>query len=293
MVRPIVVVGAAGQVGRELIALHEPGRFPIIGLTRQQLDIADEACVRETIAALKPSSVVNAAAYTAVDPAESERDVAFAINRDGARNLAVACADQKIPLLHISTDYVFDGCKPDPYLEDDSVAPLGVYGASKLAGEEAIRETLDRHIILRTAWVYAAHGTNFLRTILRLARERSELRIVDDQRGCPTPAGSIAAAIAAIVASCEGGGAWGTYHFCGAPPTTWFGFAQAVIEAAAPCLPRLPRIVPITTADYPTAATRPQNSVLDCRKISATFGVGQPDWQCITPSLVGILLSAG
>ena len=279
----IVVIGARGQVGWELTR-----RAPVLGHEAlawdvAELDIADAAAVNRELAASGANLVINAAAYTAVDKAEQELALAFAVNRDGPAHLAAACARLQIPLLHISTDYVYDGRKPGPYVEDDANAPLGVYGASKLAGDEAVRQWLPRHLILRVSWVFGVHGHNFVKTILRLAREREELRVVADQFGCPTFAGDIADTLlelAGRTAEIDASAAWGTYHYCGEPATTWHGFASAIVEMArAHESLRVQAVTAITTADYPTPAARPANSVLDCAKLAARFGIRPRSWR--------------
>jgi dTDP-4-dehydrorhamnose reductase len=277
----LLVTGAGGQVGHELSRLAWPAGYAIAACDRARLDITDRAAVFAALGRERPDIVVNTAAYTAVDRAESETEAAWAANRDGPANLAAACREAGIPLVHLSTDYVFDGEKPGPYREDDPVAPLGVYGRSKEAGERAVRETLREHIILRTAWVYGAHGHNFVRTMLRLAAERPVLRVVADQHGSPTGAADIAAAIAAIVAQlATGDAAWGTYHFAGGGATTWHGFAEAIVALAAPWRRGPPpKIEAITTAEYPTPARRPKNSVLDCTRIAAAFGIVPRPWR--------------
>ncbi len=290
--RPIFVCGAGGQLGRELMRRHDAQREPIVGVPHGALDIRDAARVRAAILEAAPALVINAAAYTAVDKAESEREAAFAVNRDGTANLADACRESALPLLHVSTDYVFDGSKAGPYVESDATAPLGVYGASKLAGEEALRQRHAQHVILRTAWVYSAHGANFVKTIVRLAGERPSLRIVEDQKGGPTPAASIAEALLKIARSLRRGeDAWGTYHFCGAPATSWWGFAGAIVEAAAPHLGKRVPVVPIATADYLLPARRPANSTMDCGKIAAAFAIAQPDWRAGLPALLAELVA--
>lgn len=277
----ILITGAQGQVGRELVA-RAAGRR-VVGLGREALDITDPASVRQALADFRPALVVNAAAYTAVDRAESEPAMAFAVNADGPENLAAGCARAGIPLLHLSTDYVFDGTKPGPYVEDDPAAPLGVYGESKWQGECAIRERLEAHLILRVAWVFGAHGGNFVKTMLRLGRERPELRVVADQQGGPTPAAAIAETLLALAdrALARERFPWGTYHYCGAPATTWHGFATAIFDDASArgLLPRRPAVEPIATADYPTLARRPANSVLDCSRLAHELGIGQPKWR--------------
>jgi dTDP-4-dehydrorhamnose reductase len=228
---------------------------------------------------LAPDVVINAAAYTAVDRAEHEIDAAFRINAEAPTVLARACADTGALLVHYSTDYVFDGNATRPYREDDPPAPLGVYGASKRAGEDAIRASGARHAILRTAWVYAAHGQNFLRTMLRLAGERDVLRVVADQIGTPTPAAWIAEATAQLLR--QGVPASGTWHLVAAGTTSWHGFAQAIMDEAQALglLARVPQVLPITTAEYPTPARRPAYSVLDTTRLQREFGIVPPDWR--------------
>ena len=277
----ILVFGANGQVGSELLrAPWAPGLTPV-GLTRADGDVTDAQAVAAAIAAHRPALVVNASAYTAVDKAESERDAAFAVNRDGPANMARACGAAGVPLIHISTDYVFDGTsKAEPWREDDPVAPQGVYAASKLAGEEAVRDAQPDHVILRTAWVFGTHGHNFVKTMLRLARERDELRVVADQHGCPTPTAAIAAAIAAIAQTrLTGGWTPGVFHFAGAPATTWHGFAERIVERAAGRIGRKPPVRAIATADFPTPARRPANSVLDTARIGQAYGIAPADWR--------------
>jgi dTDP-4-dehydrorhamnose reductase len=282
----VLVAGAGGQVGRALCALDGVDGIAIVGRTRADLDITDLAQVRAALAAGRFAAVINAAAYTAVDKAESDEAAAYAINRDGARILAIATAERDIPLLHISTDYVFDGTGAGPYRETDPTGPTGVYGASKLAGEQAVRAANPRHIILRTSWVYGPSTGNFVATMLRLAADRPALRVVGDQRGGPTAAAAIADALMSMVRQLGHGEPWGTYHFSGAPAVTWHGFAQEIIAHAASRLAQVPTVTAIGTADYPTPARRPANSVLDCSKIEAQFGIRQPDWQA---SLGGIV----
>lgn len=285
----VLVAGASGQVGRALCALDGVGGIGIVGRTRADLDITDLAQVRATLAAGAFAAVINAAAYTAVDKAESDEAAAYAINRDGPRILAIAAAERDIPLLHISTDYVFDGTGEGAYRETDPTGPTGVYGASKLAGEDAVRAAQPRHIILRTSWVYGPSTGNFVATMLRLAADRPELRVVGDQRGGPTTAAAIAEALMSMVRQLDRGEPWGTYHFSGAPAVTWHGFAQEIIVRAAPRLAQVPTVTAIGTADYPTPARRPANSVLDCTKIERQFGIGQPDWRATLGAIVETL----
>jgi dTDP-4-dehydrorhamnose reductase len=275
-----LVVGAGGQVGRELV-LRAPQGASVAAFDRAGLDVTDGAAVERAVAEHRPALVLNAAAYTAVDRAEEEPGRAFAVNRDGAAHLAAACARHGAALLHLSTDYVFDGTKAGPYGEDDPASPLGVYGRSKWEGEEAIRRALDRHVIVRVAWVFGPHGRNFVKTMARLAAGREELRVVADQRGGPTPAPAIADALWHIARQIGSGReGWGTFHFCGAPATTWHGLAEAAIDAARALGPvACERVLPIATADYPTPAARPANSVLACDRIRGSWGVAQPDWR--------------
>jgi dTDP-4-dehydrorhamnose reductase len=280
----VLVAGATGQLAH---ALQQRARrnssIGIVALERPHLDLADPASISASIDSTKPDLVVNAAAYTAVDRAESDAEAAFSINRDGARILAATAAANNCPIIHISTDYVFDGRKSAPYVEDDAADPQGVYGRSKLEGEAAVAAANQRHVILRTAWLYGAHGHNFLKTILRLASERPELRVVADQRGNPTYAPHLADAVLAIAGRLAGrdvgDAVWGVYHAAAAGETTWHGFAAAIVAAAKPLgMPQVP-VIPITTADYPTPARRPANSRLDCGKLERTFGVRLPAWE--------------
>src|SRR5205085_1734160 len=231
----LLVLGAAGQIGHELCRRVWPADYRIAGVDRAEVDITRQEAVADALRQERPDIVINAAAYTAVDRAESEPDVAWAVNAAGPGHLAVGCATAGIPLVHISTDYVFDGRKEAPYREDDPVNPLGVYGHSKEAGDRAVREGLPEHVIVRTAWVYSAQGHNFARTMLRLAADRPVLRVVADQIGSPTSAADAAAAIATIVQRLAAGDRnWGTYNFAGAGAVSWHGFAEAIFELASP-----------------------------------------------------------
>jgi len=278
----ILILGTSGQVGDALMRASWPAGTTLAGLARPALDMADPTSIDRAVAEHAPDIVVNATAYTAVDKAESDREAAFAVNRDGPARLAALCAARGVPLIHISTDYVFDGTKPAPYGEDDPVAPVNVYGASKEAGEAAVRAAATRHVILRTSWVYAAHGANFVKTMLRLGRERPELGVVADQTGAPTAAADIAAAIVAIARRIESRPddvPWGTYHLTGTGETTWFGFAERIFQRLEREEGRRPVLKPIATAAYPTPARRPTNSRLDCGRLRAAFGVEPPAWE--------------
>ncbi|WP_240125953.1 dTDP-4-dehydrorhamnose reductase [Thermomonas alba] len=280
----ILLLGGNGQVGRALRRTL-PALGELVVATRDGADadvVADfdaPQALPGLVARIAPDVVVNAAAHTAVDRAEAEPEAAFRANAEAPAALARGCAVTGALLVQYSTDYVFDGRGTRPYREDDATAPLGVYGASKLAGEEAIRASGARHAILRTAWVYAAHGRNFLHTMLRLAAEREELRVVADQIGTPTPAAWIAEATAHILR--RGLAASGTWHLVAAGQTSWHGFAEAIMDEAlaAGLLARRPRVLPIATADYPTPARRPAYSVLDTTKAQREFGLAPPDWR--------------
>lgn len=283
MTARILVIGCTGQLGQELSRVALPQGLAMIGLGRKDIDLTDVEAVARAISNSNCALVVNAAAYTAVDTAEREPEQAFAINRDAPGYIAEACKANRTPLLHISTDYVFDGTKESPYVEDDPVRPLGVYGASKAAGENAVRQVLHQHVIVRTSWLFSAHGRNFVKTMLRLAQEKEELAVVDDQWGCPTAAGDLAVAtieIARQILQQHRTDAWGTYHFAGQKPTSWYGFARAIFESREALTGQdAPRLRPTTSSEYPTAARRPPKSVLDCSKISSTYRIYPERWR--------------
>jgi dTDP-4-dehydrorhamnose reductase len=288
----ILVFGGGGQLGRELAQQAAERGLVVCAVGQAEADIADAAAVKRAIEVASPELVVNAAAYTQVDRAESEPEAAFRANAVGAGVIAAACGAAGLPLLHVSTDYVFDGSKPTAYVEHDPIAPLGVYGASKAEGETNVRRLLERHLILRTSWVYGIYGQNFLKTVLRLARERDELRIVADQRGCPTGTADIAEAILAIAPRLAAGEpVWGTYHFAGQGATTWHEFATAIVDAQAPIANRRPIVVPIPTAEYPTAARRPANSELDSSRFASIFGIKAKAWRERTRQVTAALLN--
>jgi dTDP-4-dehydrorhamnose reductase len=276
----ILINGQNGQVSREL-QRRLGGVGELIVLGRDQLDLAQPDHIRQHVQTVRPDLIINAAAHTAVDQAESEPELAFAINATGPGVLAEEALALGIPLIHYSTDYVFDGSKAEPYDEDDAPNPLGVYGKSKWAGEQAITAVQGQHLILRTSWVYSTHGRNFLLTMQRLLQEKPELRIVADQIGVPTWAGTIANSTVALIERWQAGqaGAWGTYHLTARGETSWFGFAQAIGDAlreqGKPCA----NLLPIPSSDYPTPAARPLNSRLDCSRLQREWGVSQPDWQ--------------
>ena len=279
----VLVTGANGQVGSELLRQGNALGLQMMAAGSGDLDITQAALVEAYIARVAPDVVINAAAYTAVDKAEEQVERAYAVNRDGPANLAKTCADASIPLLHISTDYVFDGAQRDPYAEGDQPNPTTVYGCSKLAGEQAVAAHGGDFVILRVAWVFGAHGNNFVRTMLRLGAERTEMNIVADQRGGPTWAGDIAAVLLGLAQRLRDGAPVpaGIYHYAGQPATSWYAFAAEIFRQAEGMglLSRVPRLNAITTDAYPTPARRPLNSVLACQKIADTFGVTQPDWR--------------
>ena len=279
----VLVTGAGGKVGTEL-RQRVPAWVELTALNSGELDISDASAVERCVTDLRPQLLINAAAYTAVDRAETEEDKAYAVNARGAENLARSAQVAGIPLFHISTDYVFNGDSSAAYLEQATTDPQTVYGRSKLAGEQSVATLCPRHVILRTSWVFSAHGGNFVKTMLRLAAERDELRVVADQYGGPTSAASIAACLwkmADEYRSKQEGFNWGLFHFSGAPQTSWHGFADHIIAAAATAglIQRSPQVQPITSAEFPTPAPRPAFSVLNCEKIREQHGIEQPDWR--------------
>lgn len=276
----ILISGQHGQVSTELQD-HLKTLGEVIVPGRARFDLTDAQQLRQQVRQIRPDLIINAAAYTAVDQAEKEPPVAFAINAEAPGVLAEEAAALGIPLIHYSTDYVFDGSKSTPYTEDDTPNPLGVYGQSKLAGEQAITAVQGQHLILRTSWVYSNHGRNFLLTMQRLLQEKPELRVVADQIGAPTWAGTIAHSTRALIERWQAGeaGAWGTYHLTAQGETSWFGFAQAIGEALRAQGKACATLLPIPSSDYPTPATRPLNSRLDGQRLQREWGVSQPDWQ--------------
>ena len=284
----ILLLGANGQVGHELrrslaplgniVATTRSGELPDGGRC-EAADFDRPDTLADLVRRVAPVAVVNAAAYTAVDKAEDDEAAAYRANAEAPGTLSRACAEHGIPFVHYSTDYVFDGQGTHPYREDQATAPLGVYGASKLAGENAVRQVGDGHLILRTAWVYGGRGHNFLRTMLRLGAERDELRVVADQHGTPTPAYLIADVTAALLRNSAA--PRGTFHLTAAGETSWHGFATAILDGAAErgLIPRAPRVVPITTADSPTRAKRPAYSRLDIAALESVLGQPMPDWR--------------
>lgn len=289
----VLVVGRSGQLASALAAATWPAGIQLSCRGRDSLDLRRPDAVAEAVAGGGWSAVVNAAAYTAVDRAETEVDAAFALNRDGPAALAEACARAGLPLVHLSTDYVFDGSREAPWREEDPVAPLSVYGTSKAAGEEAVRRRWERHVILRSSWVFSAAGGNFVKTMLRLAAKRDEIAIVDDQRGRPTAAADLAGAVVAIVDTLLSGktDGFGSFHFANAGAVSWYGFAcevfrQAALRGFAP----IPRLRPIRTDEYPTAARRPMNSVLDTQRIARIYGIVPRPWEDALAETLDVLV---
>jgi dTDP-4-dehydrorhamnose reductase len=290
----VLVIGRSGQLATSLAGTGWPAGTAVACRGHGDFDLTDPASTLALVRAERPAVIINAAAYTAVDRAEAEPEAAYALNRDGPAHLAAAAAAVGVPLIHLSTDYVFDGGKSGPWTEDDPVAPLGVYGASKAAGEQAVRERLADHLIIRTSWVHAPFGTNFVRTMLRLGRERPELGVVDDQIGRPTYAPDLAQALATLAVALAAGrrDGFGTFHLDGGgEPVSWYGFAAAIFARAAALGAPVPRLRPITTADYPTPARRPANSVLSAARIKAVHGLALRPWPAALDDSLRILLA--
>ena len=278
----ILVTGCRGQLGTELSRQAGEQGKRVLCVDRPDFELTDPEAVDRTVFESHVDLVINTAAYTAVDRAENEAAEAHAVNREGAAHLASACARQGIPLIHLSTDYVFDGTKRGPYLETDPVSPVSAYGKSKAEGEAKVRRRLPDHIILRTSWLYGVTGRNFVRTMLHLGRAQEVLRVVDDQFGCPTFAGDLAKAVLDMVAVMSRGGTpvWGTYHYCGGGRTTWYGLAIELFKKARTYESfAVRKLVPISTEEFPASARRPANSVLDCSLLAKVFGVQRVPWE--------------
>ena len=290
----LAVTGREGQVAASLLeAGQRQDGVEVIAVGRPQLDLARPDTVIEALEASRPDIVVSAAAYTAVDQAEDEPDAAFAVNAVGAGKVAEAAARLGVPVIHLSTDYVFDGMGAGAYVETDATAPRSVYGASKLAGEQAVAAANPRHLILRTAWVYSPFGKNFVKTMLRLAAGRDEIAVVADQWGNPTSALDIADAIlhsATMLHDNKGFASFGVYHLAGTGDTNWSGFARHILDTSRALGGPYARVRDIATEDYPTRAQRPRNSRLSTAKFAATFGWTAPDWRTSTQEVVRRLL---
>lgn len=287
----VLVTGGAGQLAT---ALAQEGGADVVRVGRPDFDFDRAVSIAETLRRVRPSLVVNAAAWTAVDAAEAEPEAAMRANRDGPAALAALCAEAGIPLIQVSTDYVFDGTKGVPYVETDPTSPTGIYGATKLAGEQAVLAANPRTLVIRTSWVYSATGRNFVKTMLGAARKADRLRVVADQIGCPTDARDLAVAILSVARTLAEG--WrdeyaGLYHSAGEGETSWHGLACAVFAAAARHGQPTPVVEPIATVDWPTPARRPADSRLDCTKLARVFGVRQPDWRASLTRTVDELLA--
>jgi dTDP-4-dehydrorhamnose reductase len=278
----MLITGANGQLGSEIVRQATDMGYDLLGVDLPEHDITQPETVNRLIQDYGPSLVLNAAAFTQVDLAESQEKLAWAVNADAALNLALACSGQDIPLIHISTDFVFDGKKKTPYLESDPVAPLSVYGKSKAAGDDHIRDNLENHVIVRTSWLYGVQGNNFVKTMIRLASERETLNVVADQFGCPTTAADLANALLTISRAIFSSPdiRWGTYHYCGQGIVSWHQFAQAIIDMAKKYRDlKANQVNPIPTSAYPTPAIRPAYSAMNCDRILKQFGVHQHPWK--------------
>ena len=301
----ILLTGVTGQVGGELLPMLQPVGS-VIAPGRSDLDLRDGESVRAFIRKVKPDWIINPAAYTAVDKAESEPALAYAINADAPRAIGEAAAELGIPVIHFSTDYVFDGSGTRPWVEEDLTGPLGVYGASKLAGERALAECGAAYLVLRTSWVYSSRGKNFLRTILHLAQEKPELRIVNDQHGAPTWSRDLAKLVIHVMENISERSALsvgsvqdavrpvqGVYHATDSGETTWFGFAREFLRLAASARPeiKLAWLLPIESREYPTPARRPSNSRLNCSRLQRVFGITLPAWEESTAAVIAEVLS--
>ena len=292
----VLVIGQIGQLAQSLVAAASVRGMPLVTAGRPQLDLLDADSVGSVVDAVAPSFVINAAAYTAVDKAETEPDVAHAINAKAVEQLAQACSRRGIGLLHVSTDYVFNGRGEAAYRENDPVGPINAYGRSKLAGEELLRQTLDKHLVVRTAWVHSPYGSNFLKTMLRLATSRPEVSVVSDQLGNPTYAPHLAVTLLEMVRQVQDAGSdapWGTYHATGDGEASWYEFASAIFDEARRNGLDVGRVLPITAAQYPTPAARPANSRLDCSLLRETFGLALPHWRVGTEECVKLNVAQG
>jgi dTDP-4-dehydrorhamnose reductase len=278
----IITFGSKGQLGHELVKQGNRFGFEILPFDLPEVDITDSLQVEHLVSTTPATLVVNAAAYTNVDRAETEKTLALAVNRDGPENIAQSCEKKNIPLIHISTDYVFNGETKHPYTEADQVAPLGVYGHSKSEGEKKIRLQIKRHIIIRTSWLYGVYGHNFVKTMLKLAEKNSRLKVVSDQFGSPTSAADLAETVLTIGRQIQNSIKidWGTYHYCGLGTATWHLFAEKIFQIAKQYTPlKIETVEPIKTDGYPTPAKRPMYSVLDCSRIEQKLGIHPKPWE--------------
>lgn len=294
MTRDILLTGGSGQIGSALRALEWPDGLRLVAPPRSELELAEPSALSRWLEGRHFQGIINCGAFTGVDAAEGQVAQAWLVNAVAPAVLAAHAASRQVPIVHVSTDYVFDGCKPTPYLEDDPVRPLNVYGAAKEGGEQAVRVARARHVILRTSWVVSPHGSNFVKTMLRLASERPALRIVNDQHGAPTAAQDIAIAIQSILLRQRDDvtAPSGTYHFAGSGSTTWFGLAEHTLSEAARHGHPLPALEAIPTSSYPLPAPRPENSRLDCGKIARDYGITPRSWQAAVSDIVATLLAS-
>ena len=276
----ILLTGANGQLGREIVYLAKNLNLPLYAFTRSQLNITELEKIDYVVGTIKPKYIINTAAYTAVDKAEKESELAFSINSTAVNNLAQIAEKYDVSLIHISTDYVFDGQKKSAYIEEDETQPLSIYGKSKLSGERLLRKNWHKHIILRVSWIFGRFGNNFVKTILRLAKEKNELKIIADQRGAPTYTEDIALTLIKIIDCLEKGQTdWGTYHYTGIPTLSWYEFSKDIVaEAKQHQSLMVKKILPIPSSEYPSIAHRPSNSELACQKISQTFYIEPNNW---------------
>jgi dTDP-4-dehydrorhamnose reductase len=288
----IILTGSNGQLGKEIVNYVDNSKIKLYAFTHKQLDITKFDHLHSVVIAIKPNYIINTAAYTAVDKAENEKENVFAVNALGVQYLAKIAQKYNIPLLHISTDYVFDGQKKIPYLEEDKAHPLSIYGLSKLNGENFLKETWHKHIILRVSWVFSTYGSNFVKTILSLANEQTELRVIADQRGAPTYTRDIAQTLLKIIKHLHSGQlAWGTYHYAGIPTVSWYEFAQEIITEAQQLKKLMVKtVIPISTLEYPSIARRPDNSEMTCDKIVRIFGIEPNHWSLGLKKVINILL---
>lgn len=276
----VLVIGQSGQIARALAKLHPVSSLDYCFMERSEADLRSPRLLEDAVFRVRPRIVINAAAYTAVDQAEVEPSIAYAVNAEGPRHLAVICRQAGIPLIQLSTDYVFDGAKGSPYAPHDFTRPVNVYGASKATGEAAVREVLREHVIIRLAWVYSETGRNFVTTMLDLADSRPDLRVVADQTGTPTYAFDAARAIDSITATLlSTASGWGTYHLTNAGQTNWYEFAETIFSITGPLMRRTPTLIPITTREFAAPARRPPYTVLDTTLTSQRFIVSMPHWQ--------------
>lgn len=290
----IVVTGKEGQIARSIAALGPHMGVEVVPVGRPELDLTIPGSIMPALAAVRPDAIISAAAYTMVDKAETERDLAFAVNGVGAGGVAEAAARLGVPLLHLSTDYVFDGRKPTPYIETDPVRPICIYGASKLDGEHRAVAATSNLAIFRTAWVYSPYGVNFLKTMLRLGETRDKLLVVADQQGCPTSAEDIARALilaARRMIDDRDGRYRGVFHLAGAGEASWAEFAREILRAAETYGRKSVEVVPITSDQYPSPVTRPENSRLSSEKLTHIYGITLPDWRTSTRKVVDTLLA--